>query len=107
VQDDVVGVRESGVSERRLTRLTRADNTPLLKCQPNVLSADSRVLIDEAKAHILEVLSSGYKLTLSELCDMLEPRLGGCCEEAVRELAEKDLVEVRTVGDEVWVWLKD
>jgi hypothetical protein len=66
-----------------------------------------RVLVDEAKAGILELLSSGYRLLLSELCGQLNPKLRGYCDVALRELAGKGLVEVKTVGDETWVWLKD
>jgi hypothetical protein len=63
--------------------------------------------MDEAKAGILELLSGGYKLSLSELCGQLNPKLKGYCDVALRELAEKGFVEVKTVGDETWVWLKD
>jgi hypothetical protein len=101
-QYDVVGEHKGDVPGRRLTLLTSADKREVGERQPDV-----RVLVDEAKASILELLSSDYKFLLSELCGRLTPKLKGYCEVALGELAGKGLVEVKTVGDETWVWLKD
>jgi hypothetical protein len=106
-QDDVVGEHKGDVPDHRLTLLTSADKREDGKRLPNGRGADVRVLMDEAKAGILELLSGGYKLSLSELCGQLNPKLKGYCDVALRELAEKGFVEVKTVGDETWVWLKD
>jgi hypothetical protein len=102
VQYDVVGEHKGDVPGRRLTLLTSADKREVGERQPDV-----RVLVDEAKASILELLSSGYKLLLNELCGRLTPKLKGYCEVALGELAGKGLVEVKIVGDETWVSLKD
>jgi hypothetical protein len=106
-QDDVVGRHQGTSPDHRVALEALGGVRGVEKRHLGVRGADVRALVDDAKAVILELLASGYKLLLSELCEQLNPKLKGYCDVALRELAEKGLVEVKTVGDETWVWLKD